>query len=115
MHKTPPSKHWPAAFNTKYYTPVTANNRRPRTRCWSTHGTKINGTVFDSSVQRGKPASFKVNEVVPGFSQAVQNMRTGGKWRVTIPAMLAYGPRGAGKSIGPNETLIFEIELLEIQ
>ena len=79
------------------------------------HGTKINGTVFDSSVQRGKPAGFKVNEVVPGFSQALQNMHTGEKWRVTIPAALAYGARGAGKHIGPNETLIFEIELLEIQ
>jgi len=79
------------------------------------HGTKINGTVFDSSVQRGQPASFKVSKVVPGFSQALQNMRAGGKWRVTIPAALAYGARGAGKSIGPNETLIFEIELLELQ
>ena len=79
------------------------------------HGTKINGTVFDSSVQRGQPARFKVSEVVPGFSQALQNMRAGGKWRVTIPAALAYGARGAGKSIGPNETLIFEIELLAIQ
>ena len=79
------------------------------------HGTKINGTVFDSSVQRGKPAGFKVNEVVPGFSQVLQNMHTGEKWRVTIPAALAYGARGAGKHIGPNETLIFEIELLEIQ
>ncbi|MGE4587545.1 MAG: FKBP-type peptidyl-prolyl cis-trans isomerase [Mangrovibacterium sp.] len=78
------------------------------------HGTLIDGTVFDSSVQRGKPAVFPVNGVIQGWVEALQLMREGSKWRLFIPPMLAYGENGAGGSIGPNATLIFDVELLEI-
>lgn len=78
-------------------------------------GTLINGTVFDSSVQRGEPATFPVNGVIQGWQEALQLMTVGSKWKVFIPSELAYGERGAGGSIGPNETLIFEMELLSIQ
>lgn len=78
------------------------------------HGTLINGTVFDSSVQRGEPATFGVSQVIPGWVEALQLMEVGAKWRLFIPSDLAYGERGAGESIEPNSTLIFEVELLEI-
>ena len=79
------------------------------------HGTLINGDVFDSSVDRGQPASFAVNRVIPGWTEALQLMGVGSKWKLVIPPDLAYGARGAGPKIGPNSTLIFEVELLEIQ
>ena len=78
------------------------------------HGTLIDGTVFDSSVQRGEPATFPVNGVIQGWVEALQMMTVGSKWRLFIPADLAYGDRGAGGAIGPNTTLIFDVELLEI-
>ncbi len=78
------------------------------------HGTLINGTVFDSSVQRGEPAVFGVSQVIPGWVEALQLMNVGSKWRLFIPSELAYGERGAGESIEPNSTLIFDIELLDI-
>ncbi|WP_297099348.1 FKBP-type peptidyl-prolyl cis-trans isomerase [uncultured Draconibacterium sp.] len=78
------------------------------------HGTLIDGTVFDSSVDRGEPAVFGVNQVIPGWTEALQLMPVGSKWKVFIPSDLAYGPRGAGADIGPNSALIFEVELLEI-
>lgn len=78
------------------------------------HGTLIDGKVFDSSVDRGEPIEFNVNGVIKGWQEALQLMPVGSKWRVFIPGDLAYGSRGAGGSIGPNETLIFEIELLDI-
>ena len=78
------------------------------------HGTLINGTVFDSSVNRGEPATFPVNGVIKGWVEALQLMAVGDKWKLFIPANLAYGERGAGGDIGPNETLIFEVELLKI-
>lgn len=78
------------------------------------HGTLVSGEVFDSSVQRGEPASFPVNGVIPGWTEALQMMKTGDKWKIFIPPALAYGERGAGGKIGPNETLIFEVELLGI-
>ncbi|QIA09416.1 FKBP-type peptidyl-prolyl cis-trans isomerase [Draconibacterium halophilum] len=78
------------------------------------HGTLIDGTVFDSSVENGEPVVFGVNQVIPGWTEALQLMPVGSKWKVYIPAELGYGPRGAGGDIGPNEALIFEVELLEI-
>lgn len=79
------------------------------------HGTTIDGKVFDSSVERGEPATFPVNGVIPGWTEALQLMPEGSKWRLFIPSELAYGERGAGKDIGPNSTLIFEVELLKIE
>ncbi len=78
------------------------------------HGTLIDGTVFDSSVQRGQPAVFPVNGVIQGWVEALQLMSTGSKWRLFIPSQLAYGSNGAGGAIGPNSALIFDVELLEI-
>ena len=78
------------------------------------HGTLIDGTVFDSSVERGQPATFPVNGVIPGWVEALQLMNPGAKYKLFIPSNLAYGERGAGGSIGPNATLIFEVELISI-
>lgn len=78
------------------------------------HGTLINGMVFDSSVERGKPAVFGVNQVIPGWVEALQLMPVGSKWRLFIPSNLAYGEHGAGEMIEPNSTLIFDVELLNI-
>ena len=78
------------------------------------HGTLINGVVFDSSVERGEPAEFPLNAVIPGWTEILQLMPVGSKWRVVIPSELAYGSRGTGDVIRPNMTLIFEIELLDI-
>lgn len=78
------------------------------------HGTLIDGTVFDSSVDRGEPAVFGVGQVIPGWTEALKLMPVGSKWKVYLPSDIAYGERGAGGKIGPNSTLIFEVELLEI-
>lgn len=77
-------------------------------------GKLIDGTVFDSSVERGVPASFGVTQVIPGWVEALQLMHEGDKWRLYIPSDLAYGPNGAGGVIGPNMTLIFDVELLRV-
>lgn len=77
-------------------------------------GKLIDGTVFDSSVERGVPASFGVTQVIPGWVEALQLMHEGDKWRLYIPSNLAYGPNGAGGVIGPNMTLIFDVELLRV-
>lgn len=79
------------------------------------HGTLTDGTVFDSSVDRGEPASFPLNGVIAGFREAITRMKVGDKWRVYVPSELGYGESGAGRSIGPNETLIFEIDLLAVE
>ena len=79
------------------------------------HGMLIDGKVFDSSVQRGEPATFPVNGVIAGWVEALQLMSVGSKWKLFIPSQLAYGPSGAGQDIGPNATLIFEVELFELQ
>lgn len=78
-------------------------------------GTLLDGTEFDSSVARGQPAEFPLNGVIPGWTEGLQLMNTGSKYRFVIPSALAYGDRGAGQTIGPGATLIFEVELLEIK
>jgi FKBP-type peptidyl-prolyl cis-trans isomerase len=78
-------------------------------------GTLIDGTEFDSSYKRGQPATFPVGQVIKGWTEILQLMPVGSKWQIFVPSDLGYGLRGAGGSIGPNSTLIFEIELLSIQ
>ena len=77
-------------------------------------GRLINGAIFDSSIRRGEPAECPVSGVIAGWVEALQLMNTGSKWQLYIPSELAYGSHGAGQSIGPNETLIFDVELLDI-
>jgi FKBP-type peptidyl-prolyl cis-trans isomerase FklB len=77
-------------------------------------GTLLDGKVFDSSIKRNEPAVFPVNGVIAGWTEAMQLMRVGDKWRLFIPSELAYGARGAGDLIGPNAVLIFDVELLDI-
>lgn len=77
-------------------------------------GTLLNGETFDSSYDRGQPATFRLDQVIPGWTEGVQLMTPGSKYRFVIPSNLAYGPQGAGGKIGPNETLVFEVELLAI-
>ena len=79
------------------------------------HGTLLDGTVFDSSVDRGEPATFGVTQVIKGWTEALQLMSIGDKWKLTIPSDLAYGDQGAGGMIGPGATLVFEVELLGIK
>lgn len=78
-------------------------------------GALIDGTEFDSSYRRGQPASFPVKGVIKGWTEALQLMKEGAKWELYIPSNLAYGERGAGRSIGPNETLVFDVELIEVK
>jgi FKBP-type peptidyl-prolyl cis-trans isomerase len=79
------------------------------------HGTLIDGSVFDSSVDRGEPVTFPVNGVIPGWQEALQLMKVGDKWQLYVPSKLAYRDQGAGPKIGPNSTLIFDVELLGIE
>lgn len=78
------------------------------------HGTNLAGEVFDSSVQRKKPAAFPLNKVIKGWTEAVQLMPVGSKWKLIVPAHLAYGKEQISKELGPNSTLVFEVELLGI-
>ena len=78
-------------------------------------GSFLNGEEFDSSYSRGKPTSFKLNGVIAGFRESITHMKPGAKWKVFIPSELAYGTAGAGGTIGPNETLVFDIELISVQ
>jgi FKBP-type peptidyl-prolyl cis-trans isomerase len=78
-------------------------------------GTLVDGREFDSSYKRGKPATFPLNRVITGWTEGLQLMKEGDKWRLFVPSNLGYGSRGAGGLIGPNETLVFEVELLKIQ
>ena len=79
------------------------------------HGTLVDGTVFDSSVERGQPAEFGVNQVIPGWTEALQLMSVGDKWRIACPPQLAYGDQGAGDAIPPGTALVFEIHLIDIK
>lgn len=79
------------------------------------HGTTITGEVFDSSVKRGQPASFPLNAVIKGWTEALQLMPVGSKWKLFIPPQLAYGNRNISREIGPNSTLIFEVELISFR
>ena len=79
------------------------------------HGTLVDGTVFDSSVERTEPATFGVNQVIPGWTEALQLMKEGDKWQIVLPSKIAYGEQGPGGKIGPNSTLIFDVELLSIE
>jgi len=78
------------------------------------HGTLIDGKVFDSSVNRGEPATFGVTQVISGWVEALQLMPVGSKWKLYIPSELAYGAQGAGQAIAPHTALVFEVELLDI-
>jgi len=101
----------------QYEVLVSGDGAKPTTNDQVTvhyHGTLIDGTVFDSSVDRGEPATFGVTQVIKGWTEALQLMSVGDKWKLTIPSNLAYGDQGAGGMIGPGSTLIFEVELLSI-
>lgn len=78
-------------------------------------GRHLNGEIFDSSYQRGEPIEFPLNRVIPGWTEGLQLMQEGAKYQLTIPQHIAYGRRGAGRAIGPAETLIFDVELLEVK
>ncbi len=103
------------ASGLEYEVLVVGKGPKPKlTDTVTTHytGTLIDGTVFDSSVERGAPATFPVKGVIPGWVEALQLMPVGSKWRIVVPPDLAYKERGAGNRIGPNEALIFEVELI---
>ncbi len=105
------------ASGLQYEILVSGNGVKPKTTDQVTvhyHGTLTDGNVFDSSVDRGEPAKFGVTQVIKGWTEALQLMSVGDKWKLTIPSNLAYGDQGAGGMIGPGATLIFEVELLEI-
>lgn len=106
----------PSGLQYKELTPGTGKSPKT-TDTVTTHykGTLIDGTEFDSSYKRGQPATFPVSGVIPGWTEALQLMKEGAKWQLFVPAGLAYGEKGAGQVIGPNATLIFEVELLTVK
>ena len=105
----------PSGLQYKVITPGTGATPTARDKVVTHYrGRLLNGTEFDSSYSRNKPATFPVGGVIAGWTEALQRMKVGGKWELYVPSNLAYGPRGAGGKIGPNATLIFEIELLDI-
>jgi FKBP-type peptidyl-prolyl cis-trans isomerase FklB len=109
-------KTLPSGLQYKEITPGTGKS--PKTAdTVTTHykGTLIDGTEFDSSYKRGEPVSFPVSGVIAGWTEALQLMKEGAKWQLFVPSNLAYGERGAGREIGPNATLIFEVELISVK
>ena len=106
----------PSGLQYKELTPGTGKSPKT-TDTVTTHykGTLIDGTEFDSSYKRGQPATFPVSGVISGWTEALQLMKEGAKWQLFVPAGLAYGEKGAGQVIGPNATLIFEVELLAVK
>jgi FKBP-type peptidyl-prolyl cis-trans isomerase FklB len=109
-------KTLPSGLQYKEITPGKGNSPKT-TDTVTTHykGTLIDGTEFDSSHKRGEPATFPVSGVIPGWTEALQLMKEGAKWQLFVPSGLAYGERGAGREIGPNATLIFEVELISVK
>ncbi|MEN8217678.1 MAG: FKBP-type peptidyl-prolyl cis-trans isomerase [Pseudomonadota bacterium] len=106
----------PSGLQYKVITPGTGKTPKATDKVKTNYrGTLIDGTEFDSSYKRGKPATFPVKGVIKGWTEALQLMKEGAKWQLFIPSDLAYGKRGAGKKIGTNATLIFEIELISIE
>jgi FKBP-type peptidyl-prolyl cis-trans isomerase FklB len=101
------------------YREITSGNGKSPTAAdtVTTHykGTLIDGTEFDSSYKRGEPATFPVSGVIPGWTEALQLMKEGAKWQLFVPSNLAYGEQGAGREIGPNAALIFEVELISVK
>jgi FKBP-type peptidyl-prolyl cis-trans isomerase FklB len=106
----------PSGLQYKVITPGTGKSPKA-TDTVTTHykGMLIDGTEFDSSYKRGEPATFPVSGVIPGWTEALQLMKEGAKWQLFLPSNLAYGERGAGRDIGPNATLIFEVELISVK
>jgi FKBP-type peptidyl-prolyl cis-trans isomerase FklB len=109
-------KTLPSGLQYKEIAPGTGKSPKT-TDTVTTHykGTLIDGTEFDSSYKRGQPATFEVSGVIPGWTEALQRMKEGAKWQLFVPSNLAYGERGAGREIGPNATLIFEVELISVK
>jgi FKBP-type peptidyl-prolyl cis-trans isomerase FklB len=109
-------KTLPSGLQYKEIAPGTGKNPKVADTV-TTHykGTLIDGTEFDSSYKRGEPATFPVSGVIPGWTEALQLMKEGAKWQLFVPSNLAYGEQGAGREIGPNATLIFEVELISVK
>jgi FKBP-type peptidyl-prolyl cis-trans isomerase FklB len=109
-------KTLPSGLQYKEIAPGTGKSPKA-TDTVTTHykGTLIDGTEFDSSHKRGQPATFQVSGVIPGWTEALQSMKEGAKWQLFVPSNLAYGERGAGREIGPNAALIFEVELISVK
>jgi len=109
-------KSLPSGLQYKEIAPGTGKSPKA-TDTVTTHykGTLIDGTEFDSSYKRGQPASFQVSGVIPGWTEALQLMKEGAKWQLFVPSNLAYGEKGAGREIGPNAALIFEVELISVK
>ena len=109
-------KSTPSGLQYTVLTPCTGKNPKATdTVLVHYKGTTIGGKEFDSSYKRGEPIEFPLNGVIPGWTEGVQLMKEGSKYRLFIPSQLAYGKRGAGGAIGPDETLIFEVELLKVR
>jgi len=109
-------KTLPSGLQYKVITPGTGKSPAASDTVTTNYkGMLIDGTEFDSSYKRGQPATFPVSGVIPGWTEALQLMKEGAKWQLFIPPDLAYGERGAGREIGPNATLVFEVELISVK